>query len=173
MPSQSTYIGSVLTVGYVATIPLSNLAVEHFGNAPTWPGLAAPAGVYFVGIALVLRDAVREVSGRRIVVAAIVTGVALSFVFSEPALALASASAFAVSETLDFLVYEWQRKRGLLVALAASNAAGIVADSLAFLLIAFGSLTYLPGQVIGKMWMTLLAVAVLVAWRRRSRAVTA
>lgn len=173
MPSQRTLIGSAIVAGYVATIPLSNMAVERFGHIPVWPGLAAPAGVYFVGVALVLRDAVREALGRRTAAAAVAAGIALSFAISAPALALASAAAFAISETLDFFVYEWQRKRGLLTALAASNAAGLLADSAAFLLIAFGSLTYLPGQVIGKAWMTLLAVAVLVAWRRRSRAVAA
>ncbi|MEJ7652937.1 MAG: hypothetical protein WKH64_06160 [Chloroflexia bacterium] len=33
-------------------------------------------------------------------------------------------------------------------------------------LIAFGSLTFLPGQIVGKAWMTLLAVALLATWRR-------
>ena len=38
---------------------------------------------------------------------------------------------------------------------------------LLFLLLAFGSLQYLPGQIVGKAWMTLLAVAVLWLLRRR------
>jgi MYXO-CTERM domain-containing protein len=42
-----------------------------------------------------------------------------------------------------------------------------VADSIVFLTLAFGSLQYLPGQVVGKAWMTLLAVAVLWLLRRR------
>lgn len=161
-----TLIGSTLALGYMATIPLANLAVQHLGAVPVWPGVAAPAGVYFVGIALVLRDFVRETLGRAAVVAAIFTGVVLSFVSSTPVLALASAAAFTISETADFIVYERQRRRGMTVALAASNVAGLVADSLVFLGVAFGSLHYLPGQLLGKAWMTLAVVVVLVAWRR-------
>ena len=36
-----------------------------------------------------------------------------------------------------------------------------------FLTLAFGSLEFLAGQVVGKLWMTVLAVALLWAWRRR------
>ena len=79
-----------------------------------------------------------------------------------------------VAETLDFAVYEPLRKRGLLVAMLASNAVGLLADSLLFLKLAFGSLEYLPGQMLGKAWMTLAAVAVIaVIQRRRVRVVAA
>ena len=39
-------------------------------------------------------------------------------------------------------------------------------DSVLFLSLAFGSLVFLPGQIVGKLWMTALAVAVLWLWRR-------
>jgi hypothetical protein len=42
-------------------------------------------------------------------------------------------------------------------------------DSVAFLWIAFGDLSFLPGQVLGKLWMILLALP-LVAWLRRADA---
>lgn len=174
MTLRRTLIGSVLTAAYVATIPAANLAVERFGTVPVWFGhTQAPAGVYAVGAALVLRDLVREAFSRAAVIAAIVAGVVLSFVLASPALAFASAAAFAISESLDFFVYEWQRKRGLVVAMGASNAVGLVADSLAFLLIAFGGLTFLPGQIIGKVWVTLFGITVLAAlrWARRPQAV--
>jgi len=38
-------------------------------------------------------------------------------------------------------------------------------DSLVFLYLAFGSLDFLAGQIIGKIWMVLLALP-LVAWLR-------
>ncbi|MBQ1164871.1 VUT family protein, partial [Streptomyces sp. A73] len=74
---------------------------------------------------------------------------------------------------LDFAVYEPLRRRGLLVAVTASNAVGLLADSLVFLWLAFGSLAILPGQLVGKAWMTLAAIAVIAAIQRRRTAATA
>ena len=51
-------------------------------------------------------------------------------------------------------------------AVAASSVVGLVVDSIVFLWVAFGSLDYLAGQVIGKAWMVLLALP-LVHWLRR------
>jgi hypothetical protein len=43
--------------------------------------------------------------------------------------------------------------------------AGLVVDSMMFLLLAFGSLDFLTGQIIGKAWMVLFAMPI-VAWLR-------
>ncbi|MFB8136311.1 VUT family protein [Streptomyces mirabilis] len=158
-------------IAYIATIPAANLAVTHFGAVPVGLGYVAPAGVYLVGLALVLRDLAREAVGRGAVLAAIAIGTVLSYLLADPRLAAASAVAFAVAETMDFVVYEPLRKRGLLVAILASNAVGLLADSLLFLRLAFGSFNYLPGQILGKMWMTLAAVVVLTLLRRRYRVI--
>ncbi|KUN03175.1 beta-carotene 15,15'-monooxygenase [Streptomyces yokosukanensis] len=160
---------SCLLTAYIATIPAANWAVTHYGAVPVGFGYLAPAGVYAVGIALVLRDLAREAAGRVAVVAAIAVGALLSWLLATPALALASAAAFAVSETLDFAVYEPLRTRGLTVAMLASNAVGLAADSLLFLWLAFGSLAYLPGQLLGKAWMTLAAVTVIALLNRARR----
>ncbi|CAK7284807.1 membrane hypothetical protein [Streptomyces misionensis JCM 4497] len=162
--------GIATLVAYVATIPAANLAVTHFGAVPVGFGYAAPAGVYMVGLALVLRDLARESAGRGAVLAAIAVGTILSYFLADPALAGASAAAFAVAETMDFVVYEPLRKRGLLIAMLASNAVGLLADSLLFLKLAFGSFEYLPGQILGKAWMTFAAIAVLALLRRRKQA---
>ncbi len=161
------YTAPAVLGAYIATIPAANLAVTHFGAVPVGLGHIAPAGVYFVGLALVLRDLAREAAGRGPVLAAIAAGAALSWWLADPALAFASAAAFAVAETMDFAVYEPLRKRGLLVAMLASNAVGLLADSLIFLKIGFGNLDYLPGQLLGKAWMTLAAVAVIATIQRR------
>jgi len=161
--------GITTLVAYVATIPAANLAVTHFGAVPVGFGYAAPAGVYMVGLALVLRDLARESVGRRAVLAAIAVGTILSYFLADPALASASAAAFAVAETMDFVVYEPLRKRGLLIAMLASNAVGLLADSLLFLKLAFGSFDYLPGQILGKAWMTIAAIGVLALVRRRKQ----
>lgn len=162
--------GTAALVAYVATIPAANLAVTHFGAVPAGFGYAAPAGVYVVGLALVLRDLARESAGRGAVLAAIALGTILSYFLADPALAVASAAAFGVAETMDFAVYEPLRQRGLLIAMLASNAIGLLADSLLFLKLAFGSFEYLPGQILGKAWMTLAAVTVLALLRRRKQA---
>lgn len=153
-------------VGYILTIPAANLAVEHYGKVPVGFGQMAPAGVYAVGIALVLRDLARKAAGRWPVIAAIGVGAVLSYWLASPALAIASCAAFALSEALDMAVHEPLRKRDLLAAMAASNLVGLIADSLLFLWLAFGSLQYLLGQLLGKAWMTLLAVAIITALRR-------
>ncbi|MFI2118720.1 VUT family protein [Streptomyces rubiginosohelvolus] len=163
--------GIATLVAYIATIPAANLAVTHFGAVPVGFGYLAPAGVYMVGLALVLRDLAREAAGRGAVLAAIVIGTLLSYFLADPALAVASAAAFAVAETMDFAVYEPLRQQSLLIAMLASNAVGLLSDSLLFLKLAFGSFEYLPGQILGKAWMTLAAVAVLTVLRRRKRAV--
>ena len=153
-------------VGYVAVIVLANWAITQFGFVPVGFGLMAPAGVYFAGLAFTLRDLVQEQLGRTWTVVAILAGAAVSAVIS-PQFALASGIAFLLSELADFAVYTPLRSRNWLAAVALSNTVGLIADSALFLLLAFGSLEFLAGQVVGKLWMTVLAVALLWIWRRR------
>lgn len=145
---------------YVATIFAANWSIQTFGLVPVGFGLLAPAGVYFVGLAFTFRDLAQEAVGRRWIMVAIITGAALSALVS-PQFALASGLAFLASELADFSVYTPLRERGWLRAVALSNAVGLVLDSVLFLWLAFGSLAFLPGQIIGKGWMTLLAVVLL------------
>ena len=151
-------------VGYIATIFAANWAITTFGLVPVGFGLLAPAGVYFAGLAFTFRDLTQESLGRRAVLVAILVGAGLSAVFGG-ALALASGIAFLLSELADFAVYTPLRRRGWLKAVAFSNLVGIVVDSAVFLWIAFGSLDFLIGQVVGKLWVTILTVALLWIWR--------
>jgi uncharacterized PurR-regulated membrane protein YhhQ (DUF165 family) len=100
----------------------------------------------------------------------ITLGTALSAVLAEPAVALASAVAFVLAELLDLAVYVPLRERGFAVAAIASSVAGLVLDSVVFLFVAFGSMAFLPGQVVGKATAVLLSVAVInllrASWRR-------
>lgn len=159
-------IGTVAAVGYVATIFAANWLIAHVGIVPVGFGLQAPAGVFAAGVALTLRDIVQVTLGRAAVVVAILTGAALSYLVS-PAFAVASGVAFLVSESADFAVYTPLERRSWLGAVLLSNTVGLVLDSVLFLWLAFGSLAFLPGQVVGKAWMTLLAVALLSTFRRR------
>jgi uncharacterized PurR-regulated membrane protein YhhQ (DUF165 family) len=153
---------------YVATIVAANWAIGTFGLVPVGFGLWAPAGVYCAGLAFTLRDLTQESLGRRWTVVAILVGAGLSALIS-PAFALASGAAFLLSELADFAVYTPLRTRRWLLAVLASNSVGLVIDSALFLLLAFGSLEFLAGQVVGKAWMTLLAIGALALWRGRGR----
>jgi uncharacterized PurR-regulated membrane protein YhhQ (DUF165 family) len=53
------------------------------------------------------------------------------------------------------------------VAVIASSVVGLVVDSIVFLWLAFGSLEFLVGQIIGKLWMVLLAIPFVMYMRRR------
>jgi uncharacterized PurR-regulated membrane protein YhhQ (DUF165 family) len=85
---------------------------------------------------------------------------------APPALVIASAVAFLLSEFADLGVYTPLARRGLVLAVVASGVAGLIVDSIVFLWLAFGSLDFLSGQVVGKAWMVLLSIP-LVAWLRR------
>lgn len=150
---------------YIATVFLANWAIATFGLVPVGFGLMAPAGVYFVGLAFTFRDLAHEAVGRKWIAVAIVIGAGLS-AFVSPQFALASGVAFLLSELADFGVYTPLRERGWLRAVAISNVVGLVLDSALFLWLAFGSLDFLPGQIVGKAWMTLLAIGVLWGARR-------
>lgn len=152
--------------GYILVIVLANWAIDQFGIVPVGLGLAAPAGVYFAGLAFTLRDLTQEQLGRIWTIGAIIAGAAVS-AFISPAFALASGVAFLVSELADFAVYTPLRERNWLAAVGLSNTVGLTIDSALFLTLAFGSLDFLAGQIVGKAWMTLLAIAVLWLLKRR------
>jgi uncharacterized PurR-regulated membrane protein YhhQ (DUF165 family) len=126
----------------------------------------APSGVLMAGIALVLRDLVQRRLGVVASSLAILAGAALSALLAPPALVIASAVAFLLSEFADLGVYTPLARRGLVLAVVASGVAGLIVDSIVFLWLAFGSLDFLSGQVVGKAWMVLLSIP-LVAWLRR------
>ena len=133
------------------------------------PNIAAPSGVLLIGLAFVMRDLVQRRLGVWWAVAAIMAGAVLSAGFSPASLLLASSLAFLISETADLMVYTPLQKRGLIVAAVASSLVGLVVDSLVFLQLAFGSLDFIWGQIIGKTWMIALAIPFLHLLRARDR----
>jgi uncharacterized PurR-regulated membrane protein YhhQ (DUF165 family) len=156
----------IYLVAYILTIVGANWAISTFGLVPVGFGLLAPAGVYFAGLAFTLRDLTQDWLGKGWTIAAILIGAALS-AFLSPQLALASGGGFLLSELADLAVYSPLRKRHWLGAVALSNTVGLLFDSVLFLWLAFHSLAFLPGQVVGKAEMTVLAVVVLSLVRRR------
>ena len=156
---------------YIGTILAANWAITEFGMVQVGFSLIAPAGVFFAGLAFTFRDLTHETLGRWWVLSAILVGAMLSWWLSNPALAFASGVAFLCSETADLLVYEPIRKKHWLTAVALSNTVGLAVDSTLFLWLAFGSLEFIQGQLLGKFYMTMLAVLVLWMGRKVYREV--
>lgn len=160
-PNKKDVAGIAVIVLFIATIVAANAVTTKYGVVPLGFGLVATAGTYFVGLAFILRDAVQDLLGRW-VFAVIAAGAVLSFTISAPAIAVASAVAFLVSELADLAIYTPLRPYGYLRAAVASNVVGAIADTVLFLTIAgFPLGRVLFGQVVGKLALTLLAVVVL------------
>jgi len=178
--SQRRREGIIFLIGFGLCIPAANWLINNWGTlcppnspclipvAPNLNGglLMAPSAVLMVGLALVLRDLVQRRLGLTWAIVAILAGAALSSLFAPAALVIASTAAFLLSEFADLAVYTPLQKRGLVSAVVASSVVGLLVDSAVFLQLAFGSLAFLPGQVIGKAWMVLLAIP-FIHWIRR------
>ena len=167
--------GLLFLVLFGLTIPAANYLVQHVGAVcvprgpcliPVLPGLQAPSGVLMIGVALVLRDMVQRRLGVLAAALAILGGAAMSALLAPPALVIASAAAFLLSEFADLGVYTPLARRRFMLAVVASSVVGLVVNSIVFLWLAFGSLDFLAGQVVGKAWMVLLSIP-FIAWLRR------
>jgi uncharacterized PurR-regulated membrane protein YhhQ (DUF165 family) len=150
-----------------ATIPIANWMIGNVGTVctpnapcliPVSPSIMAPSGVLMIGLALVLRDLVQRRLGRAWSLGAIVAGALISAMLAPAALVVASTAAFFLSELADFLVYTPLQRRRLVLAVTMSSLVGLTVDSLVFLYLAFGSLEFLGGQIIGKSWMVLISI---------------
>ena len=160
---------------FALTIPAANWLIGNAGTVcvpqgpclvPVAPGLMAPSGVMMVGIALVLRDLVQRRLG---------VGVGLA---SDPRRrrSLGVPGAASARRRLGGGVPDLgiRRSRGLYAARTAraGRRRGGVGHRrpgrglVVFLWLAFGSLDFLLGQIVGKAWMVLLSIP-FVAWLRR------
>lgn len=166
-----------LAGAFLACIPAANWLIGNVGTTciphgpcliPVAPGLMAPSGVLMIGAALALRDAVQEEMGRQWVAGLILAGAALSLAFSPPALAIASAVAFLLSELLDFAVYDRLRRRARWFAVVASGVVGAILDSLLFSALAFGTVKWAPGLILAKIYAS-AAFAAWLFWRHGAR----
>ena len=158
----------LLIAAYIATIPAANWLIGHVGTVcvpngpcllPMAPGIMAPSGVLMIGAALVLRDLVQRTCGIAVSLGCIAAGVALSALLAPPALVVASGAAFLFSELADFAVYTPLARRSFALAILASVTAGAVVDSALFLWLAFGSLAFIGGQVLGKFYAAIAYLA--------------
>ena len=173
---------AVLTGLYVAVVCSAQVGTNKIVDVP-WTDLTAPGGTYLIGIALSLIEvAHRTAPTRREGFVNAQAMVAMGFVGSallaaylaildrmspEDALfdrlagtwriVLGSLVAFLVSETIDNSLGAWLRDRVHDAArVVVTNAVSVPLDSLVFLLVAFGSLEFIEGQIVVKYAATVL-----------------
>ena len=168
-------VGPSAFLGFLGSIPLANWMIQHVGTVcvpngpclvPVAPGLMAPSGVMTIGVALVLRDMVQRCLGVPAVLGAIGLGTLASVFIVPGPLVVASGMAFLLGELVDCAVYTPLRRR-LMLAVVLSSIVGLMVDSAIFLWLAFGSLNYMPGQIVGKLWGIAIAAPIVLAIRKR------
>ena len=149
-------------IAYISSVVLINFA---FSTAPHLDVIWSAWG----GLVFILRDMVQTRFGHGAIIA-MLAALVLSYVTSDPAIALASATAFAVSECIDWLVFSIT-KRPLHDRLWISSALSIPLDTFIF----FGLVGALTPAVAGTALVSKFAgvtvVWLIMAWRIRKRAV--
>ena len=184
---------AVLTSLYVAVVVSAQVGTNKIVDVPG-TDLTAPGGTFLIGIALSLIElAHRTAPSRRegfvnaqVMVACGFAGSVLLAAFlailnvmspEDPLfdrlagtwrIVAASLAAFAVSETIDNSLGAWLRDRvHEAVRVVATNAVSVPLDSVIFLLVAFGSLEFIKGQIVVKYAATLIVGIPLVLGLRR------
>jgi uncharacterized PurR-regulated membrane protein YhhQ (DUF165 family) len=173
---------AVLTGLYVGVVVMAQVGTNKIVDVPL-TGLVAPGGTFLIGIALAMIElAHRTAPGRRegflnaqvmvscgwVASAILAAYLAILNVMSpdDPLfdrlagtwrIVAASLVAFAISETVDNTFGTWLRDRIPDAArVVATNAVSVPLDSVVFLLIAFGSLEFIEGQIVVKYAATVL-----------------
>ncbi len=153
---------------YVAAIVASNWLITHVG-IPTGPGgphltpvgfgLMAPSGVWAAAVSFPARDLVQRTGGRWLGVIAILAGAGVSWLVSDPRIAVASGLTYLCSETADFAVYTPLQRRWFVPAVVTSGCIAAVVDSVLFLHLAGipAGASAVAGLVLGKVWVQLAA----------------
>lgn len=157
---------------FTLVVVVTNYTTNTLGVV-NWLGVTTTAGTWFAGLTFVCRDIVQELGGRKWVVLSILIGATISGIFN-PQLAIASSSAFVLSELADYAVYQPIRVKSRIIASLLSNSVGAVIDSLIFLSVAGLPLSLLVGQISVKIGMTtafvLTAGGTLAVFRESVRA---
>ncbi|AIR87922.1 VUT family protein [Pseudomonas cremoricolorata] len=145
-------------IAYISSVVLINFA---FSSAPHLDVIWSAWG----GLVFILRDMVQTRFGHGALLAMLVALV-LSYITSEPAIALASATAFFLSELIDWLVFSITR-RPLRDRLWLSSALSIPVDTFIF----FGMIGALTPAVVGTAMASkfagVSAVWLAMSWRAR------
>ena len=183
----------VLTGLYVGVVVMAQVGTNKIVDVPL-TGLQAPGGTFLIGIALSMieiahhtaRDRREGFVNAQVMVACgwvasvILAGYLAVLNVMSPddplfdrlagtwRIVAASLLAFAVSETIDNSLGTWMRDRVHDAwRVVGTNAVSVPLDSIVFLLVAFGSLEFISGQIVVKYAATLLVGVPLVLLLRR------
>jgi queuosine precursor transporter len=129
---------------YLVSILLANILVSWFGII-TVLGLSFPAGAIVIGVTFTIRDFVQQRWGKWSVWWWMFAASLITILFNQT-IAIASFSAFVLSESLDWLLFTiWPGsfKRRVIM----SNLISCPCDSIFFVWFAFG---WLPEAMIGQ-----------------------
>ena len=168
MKTKTVLLAVPLAAAYIACVVLANVLTEHYGLVSIGFGLTCTAGTFAAGATLLARNVTQDITGRLVILALMLTGCVLSWWLATPQLAVASAAAFALSETADMGVYSPLRRHGWPRAVAAASLVGAIVDTLVFLHLAGFPVTAhsVTGQLVVKVgisWAVAAAVGVSVA----------
>jgi len=154
------------TLGYVALIVLVNwgftvVPLVDLPGGEKWPPMSLVVGFIFVA-----RDFAQREIGHRVILAMLVAGV-VSYIMADPYVAMASVTAFLISEFADWAVYSFTG-RPFSQRILISSAISTPIDSAVFLAM-IGHFS-IPGAVI--MTASKMLGALAVWWLVRRREIT-
>jgi hypothetical protein len=156
------------TYVYVMMIPAMNWGAQYFPTMAFKDGGNFSALSIVVGLILVVRDFAQREIGHWVFIPLLI-GAGLSYILSDPILAIASALAFIIGESVDWAVYTFT-KRPLSSRILISSAFSVPVDTAVFL---YGwnmlnpgvaHISTFAGMIISKM---LAAYAIYILIRRR------
>lgn len=148
-------MGSVIF--YLSSIILANILVHTFGIV-TVLGITFPAGAVAIGLTFSARDYVQRKHGKWGCWIWMVIAMVITFFFNRD-IALASMSAFIISEFVDWLIFTYSKKP-FNQRIILSNLFGTPIDSLIFVCLAFGwNWPAIWGQTLVKFASSLIVLA--------------
>lgn len=146
---------------YFGAVVVANIGFTYLPMIPLPGGqMFAPMSL-LVGFIFVLRDFAQRDLGHKVWIP-MIAGIAVSYILADPFVALASATAFAISEAADWLIYTVSKKP-LRDRILISSAVSTPIDSAVFMLMLgffswYGLLVMVASKMLG---------AGIVYWRLR------
>jgi len=120
---------------YLSSILIANILVHLFGIVE-FMGIVFPAGSVVIGLTFTFRDIVQRKYGKWKCWLWMILATVITILFNVK-LAIASGSAFLISEAVDWLIYT-AVKGDFIKRIFFSNIFGIPLDSIIFVTLAFG-----------------------------------
>lgn len=153
MKNKRNYSAFNLIAIYLLAIVTANVIVNKYG-----PGVSVLTAFIFIGLNITTRDYLHEIWAKdqlkRNMFFLIACGSIISIFFNAGKIAFASFTAFAISETVDAVCYQYfmKRKKPKWLRVNGSNVFSSIVDSFLFPTIAFGSImpAIVFGQIVAK-----------------------